>query len=1466
MTRPSMMTLLALTVCLCCNTAYGVDFVTKDRFKSEAGGYKDYPFRVLFQKLAQSQGEEKKKIRTAIIEKQVFDRNMQRRVEAGTVSYQRTYGVVREISEERLVLWDTQNETARTFHTGLLAIPTLNPGAHEVSSFNLTRFAVVVYSMDDRVYQLEIGFPMAVPKDLELSREGSRNLLQWAEPSKTPKPVGYRVLVGGALYQSIEGTAIRIPRKPDQAAEYTVRAVYRHGPVLVESAPSATVFDRATATEIAEKKQAEQAYALMLSTLNPASWESARRILNENLSVFSARLEERQQALALGLTRFFADIDEGDRMGRLQPETAEYLTRSLQYYEAAMEKGRHLAPTVDVAFIPSRKIQENQTRLARAASRNREMLARDTLEGILASLTPNTWEAARNRLLDQKALLTAQLAGTELATVNAMLAFVAEIDAGDVLARSAGASDDQLARAAEFYARARQQAAEASGVDATLTVIADGKNQALSDRIAVLRSQSRQAMARQVYDEVIADLTPDGWPEARNRLLSQRDLLLAGMDADRRITVEGLLRFFSDIDAGDRFSRMPAVTTEQMAQAAAFYQNARQAALALEPAVKVSFIADLKISEGKRIVDAMESRTQALLALETWERITMGLTPESWPEARQQLFDNREFLLTYLNAEAQAKVNRLMDFFASIDAGDRFAAMVPSTLAVLEKARASFQEAENKAGVLADTAAVGFIAQGKQQETAVRMQAIEAETQARLLQQEYQQVVADLTPARWLDARRRLDARRDAFLSQLPAVQQATVTGLLTFFSHIDSGDRLLGLATADAAGLAMANGFYEKAAQTAAGLTAFKGLDAIVRQKLLEGDRRMAALKQEDLQAQASLVFQRVRRDLTPTQWPEARQLLDDNRRLLEAHLLAEDLETLHLLGRFFAHIDAGDGIAGLASVSVEQMEQALGFYEKARQQARALAPGMAVGFIADMRFNQGKASLAAISDQKMQAQAGQTLDRILLELTPSGWTQARQMLMDNRDLLLTHGTIPHKETAQRLIAFFADIDAGDKFAATTPAVLADLERAHSFYGQARAKAEALADTASVAFIVAQRRSASARRIAAVRAETQSAEARQIFERALSDLNPARWTDGRATLDAHREMLETQLEGEQRAHFDRLMAFFSDIGRGDRFSSLTPPTTALLENALSAYGAAATQAEALSAVVDLSFLTQPKIETVKRKTGAILALQAKAHAEDLYGQIMDQLTPSQWTSARGLMATHGLLLQSTLDGEQRETMMALDRFFSEIEEGDRLGAIQPVTRANLKNAAMFYERADEKAAALPAAVDVRFLPKMRLNEIAGQLAVQKAYEQRLAEQADQQSGKPASRPRPTGKAAIKYALKDFNTGDYPMALQGFSQVYQKQIGMMRKKGMKRLQGVMGLPDKYRAEIVFLVELETLLAKSASKDQFAVEEALGALSDRILEGRGMWGIIPQDRRDKMANRLENIAFETQESG
>lgn len=1465
MTRPITTILVVFAVCLWGSSAQGIDFVTKDRFRSETGGYAAYPFRVLFQKLAQADGVEKKKIRTAIIEKQVFDRDMLRRVEAGTIRYQEAYGVVREIDETRLVLWDAQNQKERVFHTGLLAVPTVNPDGHEVSSFNIAHFAVVVRSMDERLYQIQIAFPLAVPDNLALQREGSQNLLRWAEPATGPKPTGYRVHVDGRLYKAVDGNAISIPRKPDRAEEYTVRAVYRHGPALVESESSAPLFDRATATELAETAQAQRTWAMVRTSLNPAQWEKARDLLAENMPLFSARLGETDLAAAMGLAAVFADIEAGDRLARTRPQTPEELAQAGAYYASALEKGRRLAPALNAAFLAEDRIRQNRRGLDNIAVRDREARARETLDRILSDLTPATWPAAKSRFTAERAFLEEHAAGADRAKVDGLAVFFGELDAADTLAGGAAVTAEILKEAERRYLQAPRRATGLGEHRAALSLIAETKARGMQSRIADLADRARREEAEKVWAAVKADLTPDRWPEAHKRLLEQRERLLSHLDETQAGAAEGLLRFFSDIDAGDHLSRAPGADLDQLAQAGALYGSARQTAQGLA-GVNPGFIAELKIADLRRRTADAEERLRIESARQMLARILGEMTPEGWPGARKTLDENRDLLLTRLKGLEKERVSALLAFFADIDAGDASAAVSPTSSDLMKQALNRYRAAAQKADALADTVTLGFIAQTKIQETDRRMAAMADEARAEAAAAEYRAVVADLTPARWPEARRRLRARQAELMAELPVQEQGVATALLGFFEALESGDRLMASPTPDAPSVEQARGHYAAAGQAAAGLAEFKGLAEIVRQKISDAEARMAVLNRKSLETQARQTFARIRADLTPEKWPEARRALAAHHRTLADRLPPEERQTLEGLAAFFALIDAGDRIAGPDSASAAQVEQALTYYEQARDGALAMALTAPVGFIADGRIAQGRARIDALAQRMQQEAAGQVLERVLAGLTPGTWVEARKTLMDNRDLLLQNGADADRETVQRLVAFFADIDAGDRFARTDPATPADLANARSFYTAAGAKAQTLAGTASVAFIAVERNSDIDKRIAALEDETKDALAEQTFSQVLAGLTPERWTESRDLLLSRRQLLETRLSGERLETFNQLAAFFSHLSRAQQLRAQSPSTVAGVEEILAAYETASAQGAALAgAMPDITFLTRPDIAALRRQRDELQARQAEAQADTVYGQILERLTPSGWNEARTLLAAHGPMLKKTLDAPQASATANLERFFSEIEEGDRLAAVRPATRADLENAALFYRRAAEKAQALPPAMDIGFLARMRLNDIESQLAAQKAYEERMAQEAARKKGAAVSRATLSGKDAVRYALKDFSDGNYTMALQGFKRVYHKQVELMQKGGRKRLQGVMGLPDKYRAEIVFLVELDSLLSRTgSSSDPYAVEEGLEALSNRIFDGRGMWGIIPQDRREKMANRLESIEFQEEE--
>src|SRR4030042_796420 len=90
-------------VAACClmggtfSPAMGIELITREAFEAEKSTDKAYPFNILFKKLAESTGAEKRHIKNLIILKQVFDPNMQAKEKAELLPYQRTYGTIKTL-------------------------------------------------------------------------------------------------------------------------------------------------------------------------------------------------------------------------------------------------------------------------------------------------------------------------------------------------------------------------------------------------------------------------------------------------------------------------------------------------------------------------------------------------------------------------------------------------------------------------------------------------------------------------------------------------------------------------------------------------------------------------------------------------------------------------------------------------------------------------------------------------------------------------------------------------------------------------------------------------------------------------------------------------------------------------------------------------------------------------------------------------------------------------------------------------------------------------------------------------------------------------------------------------------------------------------------------------------------------------------------------------------------------------
>ena len=161
------------------NTAFAVDFITKAQFEAEKSTYKDYPFKILFKKLAEGDAAEKRIISNTIILKQAFDRHMQEKIKGGIVNYKETFGIIKDIGKDHLKLWIPKTGGIADFYLGIDRIPIINDQNYQVTESNIGKYAAVIYSLDDRIYQIKISFQPASPTGLAVKREDGKNIVSW---------------------------------------------------------------------------------------------------------------------------------------------------------------------------------------------------------------------------------------------------------------------------------------------------------------------------------------------------------------------------------------------------------------------------------------------------------------------------------------------------------------------------------------------------------------------------------------------------------------------------------------------------------------------------------------------------------------------------------------------------------------------------------------------------------------------------------------------------------------------------------------------------------------------------------------------------------------------------------------------------------------------------------------------------------------------------------------------------------------------------------------------------------------------------------------------------------------------------------------------------------------------------------------------------------------------------------------
>jgi hypothetical protein len=839
-------------------TAEAVEFVSQKEFRAVESAYKDYPVQMLFKMLDEGNAMQRKEIRNMIVLKQVFDSTMREREERGLFSYDRAFGIVKEISGDKLKLWVSERERHQEFYLGIDRIPVVNKHLYKLTESNIGRFALIAYTMDDRIYKLEINFELAAPDGLYVKREGEQNIVGWQEPEGPVKPYEYKVFINGTLFSKADQTFVQVPRKEGKVDQYSVKAIYKHGKSFVDSIDSQVLKDEITAKELAQAKLAEDTYNQIVAMMTPVDWEQGKNLLYTNQQLLSDYLDAPRKAKASDLTFFFKDIDGGDQISGLQPVTTGNLYMALTFYQRAEEKAGALMPDVDVQFLPRLKINQNAGQKELLAQKNEKQNALDTYDQIVAALTPQGWEGANTRLYENEQLLVDNLDPERKANVTGLIEFFDDINEGDRISGMAPVTLNNFATAMTHYKLAEQRA---KTLPASLGVlfIAQLKINDTEQQTSLLQKKSQETMAMETYERVVSKLTPLEWESAKTLLYDQQQLLTEHLDPTRRGTTATLSKFFSDIDSGDRLGMQQPETTENLDMALSFYRHAEEKAKTLPADVSTQFIVQQKMNENAQRMALLQKKDSERLASEIYEQILSKLNPMEWEGARSLLYDKQQMMTASLEQERVSIVLMLAEFFTDIDSGDRLSGQQPETTENLDMALSFYQQADEKAEKFPGEVNAQFIAQLKLNEMAARKTSLQEKEQALLAKKTYDRILLALNPSEWTAGRDLLYDQQAFLIDHLTGDDKSNTIGLVGFFKDIDGGDQLIAEGSETMRNLQTAASFYQRADGKARNFPGSIDVVFISELKLSDTNSRIASLQeQQEIQKQRELQAQR--------------------------------------------------------------------------------------------------------------------------------------------------------------------------------------------------------------------------------------------------------------------------------------------------------------------------------------------------------------------------------------------------------------------------------------------------------------------------------------------------------------------------------------------------------------------------------------------------------------------------------
>ncbi|MEW6674242.1 MAG: hypothetical protein AB1427_21320, partial [Thermodesulfobacteriota bacterium] len=118
--------------------------------------------------------------------------------------------------------------------------------------------------------------------------------------------------------------------------------------------------------------------------------------------------------------------------------------------------------------------------------------------------------------------------------------------------------------------------------------------------------------------------------------------------------------------------------------------------------------------------------------------------------------------------------------------------------------------------------------------------------------------------------------------------------------------------------------------------------------------------------------------------------------------------------------------------------------------------------------------------------------------------------------------------------------------------------------------------------------------------------------------------------------------------------------------------------------------------------------------------------------------------------------------------------------------------------------------------------------------------------------------PSPVDQSAeINQAMSRFDEKNYTEAYNHFATAYSAPIDNIQKRDQRQVKGLLSLPPKYRAEIIFLIEFERIRQQS-NNDRDRIRMGLEDLLQDIENRQGLWVIIPEIRRERIKKHIREF--------